>query len=83
MKISKTNIQKVTTRGQITLPKAWRDVNGSSLVQVQVKDDTLVIRPAKLDSEDEVVWSAARDNNGKGIEDRKFLKVLQEIVENK
>lgn len=83
MKISKTNIQKVTTRGQITLPKVWRDENEGSLVQVEIRDGSLVVRPAKLDSDDEVVWSAARDNNGKGIDDKEFIKLLQGIIDNK
>ena len=40
-----TKILHATSRGQITLPKSWRDKTGTKYFQVTVHDDKLIVRP--------------------------------------
>tara|TARA_B100000745_G_scaffold293132_1_gene234734 strand:+ start:1291 stop:1533 length:243 start_codon:yes stop_codon:yes gene_type:complete len=75
---AKTKIQKISSKGQITLPAAWRRHIKTDTISVCITDDVLEIRPAKFDNSGEyTVFDALRDNEGKGLK----LKDLQEILE--
>jgi len=74
----KTKIQKISSKGQVTLPAAWRRSIDTDTIVVSISGDTLEIRPAKLENSSEyTVFDAIRDNNGKGLK----LKDLQNIIE--
>ena len=76
-----TTVQKTTTKGQITLPKHWRDQFKTNHFAMTPQDDFLVIRPLSLDDEDNYisVFDAKRDNRGKGMPAKKLLKILKSV----
>jgi bifunctional DNA-binding transcriptional regulator/antitoxin component of YhaV-PrlF toxin-antitoxin module len=76
----KTKIQKVTTKGQITLPVKWRKNLENSYVSVEVSKKGLVINPITMenDTQWETIFDAKRDNKGKGISAKKFSQLLKE-----
>lgn len=72
MKTSTEKIQRVTSKGQITLPIAWRRKMGNATaITVEMKDDSLIITPLRTEDDRDEEWvtlfDAVRDNNGKGI----------------
>ncbi|MEK7523774.1 MAG: AbrB/MazE/SpoVT family DNA-binding domain-containing protein [Patescibacteria group bacterium] len=76
-------ITKATSRGQITLPKKWRDRFKHNQYLIKAGDFKLEIMPI---NEEELEWAGAetifnadRDNDGKGIEAGEFLKMLRSI----
>ena len=78
MSTTKTKIQKISSKGQVTLPVAWRRAIDTDTIIVSISDDVLEIRPAKLEQSGEyTVFDALRDNKGKGLK----LKDLQTILE--
>jgi hypothetical protein len=42
-------------------------------------DDKLVITPLSLDTEEEILFDADRDNGGKGVSPDEFIKALKKI----
>jgi bifunctional DNA-binding transcriptional regulator/antitoxin component of YhaV-PrlF toxin-antitoxin module len=77
-----SRIQRVTSKGQITLPAFWRKKTGASTIVVKSKGDLLEISPAKLKSEEVseyTVFDAIRDNKGKGIKAGDLVKILKKI----
>ncbi|EKD63314.1 MAG: hypothetical protein ACD_51C00297G0001 [uncultured bacterium] len=60
-------IVKCTERGQVTLPKAWRDKVGTCYFQVFVDADAVTLRPVKDKSFKETVEDSWQDylNDGK------------------
>jgi bifunctional DNA-binding transcriptional regulator/antitoxin component of YhaV-PrlF toxin-antitoxin module len=76
-------IQRITSKGQITLPIAWRRRVGASTIVVRVNDDALEITPLLTeDARDEAwvsVFDAVRDNGGKGIPAKDFAKIIRRI----
>jgi bifunctional DNA-binding transcriptional regulator/antitoxin component of YhaV-PrlF toxin-antitoxin module len=78
-----TTLQKVGARGQITLPKAWRDAHPSELVRVKAAGGVIEVVPVEATAKDDVVWSAARDNGGKGIPADDFIAMLDTIIASK
>ena len=75
---TKTKIQKISSKGQVTLPVSWRRRIDTDTITVSISGDELVIKPAKLDESNEyTVFDALRDNKGKGLR----LKDLQSILE--
>jgi len=76
-------IQRITSKGQITLPIAWRRQMGASTIVVRAKGETLEISPLRtLDEIDEqwvTIFDAVRDNKGKGISAKDFSKLLRKI----
>ena len=71
-------IQKATSRGQITLPIAWRRQMRSRHFVVRTLSDRLEIRPARLEAttQEFTVFDAIRDNKGKGIKATDLIKIL-------
>jgi bifunctional DNA-binding transcriptional regulator/antitoxin component of YhaV-PrlF toxin-antitoxin module len=74
-------IQKITSKGQITLPIAWRRLAKTNSILVTQKCDTLSISPARLEKENQeyTVFDAIRDNNGKGIKATELVKILKKM----
>jgi bifunctional DNA-binding transcriptional regulator/antitoxin component of YhaV-PrlF toxin-antitoxin module len=77
-----TRIQRVTSKGQITLPSSWRKKNNTNTIVVTNRGDVLEIKSAKLekkDSKEYTVFDAIRDNKGKGIKAKDLQKILKGI----
>lgn len=73
-------ILKSTERGQITLPKKWRTNFETDSYLAEMHEDKLVITPLRLDSaEEEILFDADRDNDGKGVSPDAFIKALKKI----
>ena len=75
-------VQKMTSKGQITLPSKWRAVVGTRHVVVKTRGTMLTIAPARFeDDEDDANWTIIfnkdRDNNGKGIPADEFIRILE------
>lgn len=76
-------ITKATSRGQITLPKVWRDRFKTDQYILRADDFKLEIAP--VDEEElewlngETIFNADRDNGGKGIEAGEFIRMLRNI----
>ena len=85
-----TKVVTSTTKGQITLPKAWRSKFNTSQFVISEHDQGLLVEPLELDTVDsllelknednyDVVFSADRDNDGMGIEVKELIKMLKEL----
>ena len=73
-------IQKITSKGQITLPVAWRRFTGADTITITTVGDQIKIAPARLQRISEyTVFDAIRDNNGKGIKATDLVKLLRKI----
>ncbi len=73
-------IQKITSKGQITLPVAWRRFTAAKIITVTTKGDRIEIAPAKIQKGGEyTVFDALRDNKGKGIKANDLLKILEKL----
>jgi len=75
-----TTIVKATTKGQITLPIAWRRLFNTNRYIVTERNNKLEIKPLELDRVQEyTVFDALRDNKGKGIDAEDLLRILEKI----
>jgi bifunctional DNA-binding transcriptional regulator/antitoxin component of YhaV-PrlF toxin-antitoxin module len=75
-----TRIQKVTSKGQITLPASWRARTKADTITVKIMGDTVEISPARLQERGEyTVFDAIRDNKGKGIKAADLAGILRKI----
>lgn len=55
-----TAILTLQTKGQIMLPKSWRDEIGASIYQAVKNGDTIILKPVEIASDKEVMESAAK-----------------------
>ena len=77
---TKTRIQKVSSKGQITLPVSWRKNFDTDTITVTEKNGVLEIRPTRIEDHSEVtVFDALRDNNGKGLYPEEIISILEKI----
>lgn len=81
-------IQRVTSKGQITLPISWRRNMGNvNTIIVRTKGDTLEISPLRTeDGRDEewvTLFDAIRDNKGKGIPAQELIAALEKSLDKK
>ena len=77
---TKTTVQKISSKGQVTLPAAWRKAIKTDLISVSITDDKLEIRPARLHEDGEyTVFDAIRDNKGKGLKVEDLVKIIDSI----
>ena len=77
---TKTKIQKISSKGQVTLPVSWRKSIKTEHISVSVSGDKLVIQPARFDESGEyTVFDAIRDNNGKGLKVKDLQKILSSL----
>ncbi|MDP2668543.1 MAG: AbrB/MazE/SpoVT family DNA-binding domain-containing protein [bacterium] len=73
-------IQKVTSKGQITLPISWRRATGANMITLTVKGNRIEIAPTQLHEGNQyTVFDAIRDNKGKGIKVADLVKILGKI----
>ena len=86
MAIIKTHekIQRVTERGQITLPASWRRKAGvGACIIVKEKGGILEISPLHTEDQRDEQWvtifDAMRDNSGKGIPAKEFAEMIRRI----
>ena len=83
--IKSEKIQRVTSKGQITLPISWRRKNGNaSTIIVRTKGDTLEITPLRTEDERDEEWvtlfDAVRDNKGNGIPAQELIVALEKSL---
>jgi bifunctional DNA-binding transcriptional regulator/antitoxin component of YhaV-PrlF toxin-antitoxin module len=66
--------------GQITLPKKWRDKQGTNKFIAEETDEGLLIKPIK---KDEIVYYEDDERFGiyceKGLDIKKMLKVIKKL----
>ena len=78
-----SRVQRMTSKGQITLPVSWRAGIQTGQVLVEQKGEVLEITPARLSRKEEKEWytvfDAIRDNKGKGIKAHDLIKILKKI----
>lgn len=76
-------IQKITSKGQITLPVSWRRKVKTNTIVVRTKGNTVEIVPARLQKSTSERWyavfDAIRDNKGKGILADDLVKILKKL----
>lgn len=70
---------KATSKGQITLPRKWRNQFKTDHFIVTFEAARLVISPMDLDqwAEEEVIFDAKRDNDGQGLSPDDMIKLLK------
>ena len=79
-----SRVQRVTSKGQITLPVSWRTAVQSDQVLVEQKGEVIEISPVHLSRRQNekgwyTVFDAIQDNKGKGIKAEDLLKILKKI----
>jgi AbrB family looped-hinge helix DNA binding protein len=73
-------ISKCTSKGQITLPKEWRDQFKTENFMIEYDQKKLIITPVDLAYlQEEVIFDATRDNAGKGVSVDEMIKVLKKV----
>ena len=76
-------ILKATSKGQVTIPMAWRRRFKTDQFIATTQDDKLEIRPLLLGNYKQeaeyTVFDAIRDNNGKGIKAGDLVKILKQL----
>ena len=78
--MNNTKVQKVTERGQITLPAAWRRRYPSPNIVVRQLGEKLEIAPLEIGDKNEyTVFDAIRDNKGVGLKTQDLIKILKKI----
>ncbi len=76
-------ITQATSRGQITIPKSWRERFNTNNYLLKAGNFKLEITP--VDREElkwlgaETIFNADCDNNGQGIEAKQFVKILKSL----
>ena len=77
---TETKIQKVTSKGQITLPAVWRKKHQSNYIVLKQKEEMIYIEPIVPEEKDEyTVFDAIRDNKGKGLKASDLISILKKI----
>jgi AbrB family looped-hinge helix DNA binding protein len=74
-------IVKATSKGQITIPKKWRDQFQTDNFLLKVEDSQIIISPVDvrtLERED-VIFDADRDNDGKGVSIDEMIRLLKDL----
>jgi bifunctional DNA-binding transcriptional regulator/antitoxin component of YhaV-PrlF toxin-antitoxin module len=84
--LSKPRIQRVTSKGQITLPIAWRRKMNTDMIMVRETSTGINISPArtfKMSPEDRdddiIIFNADRDNNGVWIAAEEMIARLKKL----
>lgn len=77
-------IVKATTKGQITIPIAWRRRFNTDRFLISIKNNHLEIKPLDLDKinkeQEYTVFDAIRDNKGKGLKAKDLLNTLKKTI---
>lgn len=72
-------ILKATSKGQLTLPKKWRDRFDTDNFVIELHAEQAILRPLKVETSDEVIFDADKDNDGQGIAIEEMMKMLNEL----
>ena len=75
-------IQNVTSKGQITLPVAWRRQFDANQVVVTTMGNKIEISPTRVHVRQEqeyTVFDALRDNKGRGVKAKDLIKILKKL----
>ena len=76
-------IQKITSKGQITIPISWRNKVKTDKILLKTKKDSIEISPFYLQkiskTKEYTVFDAIRDNKGKGLRADDMIKILKNI----
>ncbi len=79
-------IQRITSKGQITLPIAWRRRMKTDIIMVREAGNAIEIRPAEtvsitgIERDDGVIiFDANRDTDGKPVPVEKFISILKKL----
>lgn len=72
---------KSTPRGQITLPKTWREQFRTDNFLLQIHGKQIIIQPVHIDQleEEEIIFDADRDNDGKGVTPDEIIRLLKKL----
>lgn len=77
-----TKIIKSTPKGQITIPKMWREQFSTDSFLLRMDVSQITIKPINigdLDINEEVIFDADRDNDGKGVTPDEMIRLLKKI----
>lgn len=80
-------VQKITSKGQITLPVSWRKKFKTNQILLVSNGDLIEISPFYLDenkkcyNDEYTVFDAIRDNKGEGLKAKDLLSILKKIDE--
>ena len=75
-------IVKSTSKGQITIPKAWRKQFKTENFMLKMETHQITLKPVRLEDmimDEEVIFDADRDNKGKGISPDSVIRMLRKI----
>ena len=80
-------VVKSTSKGQITLPKSWRSQFGTDTFILDMQGEKLIVKALDLTEKgeeleeegEEVLWSAEKDNNGKGLDIEEVIALLKKV----
>ncbi len=74
-------IIKSTTKGQVTLPNIWREKFNTDNYILEIYAEKLIIKPIDINKlkNEEIIFDAERDNDGKGVSPAEFIKILKRI----
>ena len=75
-------IVKSTSKGQITIPKAWRKQFKTENFMLKMETHQITLKPVRLEDiimDEEVIFDADRDNKGKGISPDSVIRMLKKI----
>ena len=76
-------ILKATSRGQVTIPVAWRNRFKTNQFIATIRDDKLEIKPLLLgdygEAKEYTVFDAIRDNKGQGIKAGDLVRILKQL----
>ena len=77
-------IQKMTSRGQITIPSEWRKKINTQQIMLKANNNSIEIFPFYLPKSKSIqkectVFDAIRDNQGRGLKAKDLLKILAKI----
>lgn len=76
MKNTIEKTQKMTERGQITLPVSWRKKVQTDTIYLRADGDCIEISPVYREY---TVFDAIRDNGGRGLKAVDLVKMLKKI----
>ena len=75
-------IVKSTSKGQITIPKAWRKQFKTENFMLKMETHQITLKPVRLEDiimDEEVIFDADRDNKGKGISPDSVIRMLKKM----
>ena len=75
-------IVKSTSKGQITIPKAWRKQFKTENFMLKMETHQITLKPVRLEDmimDEDVIFDADRDNKGKGISPHSVILILKKI----